>query len=258
MPTPSEHLFSILSHPDFLSMKGLANEVPIFVHTYEPNEEDAVRQMVDNLASRMRSGGIPLVVVDLFDVVVIDDQGEVPTLISGDDGDLILNVGEKWIFEATGTAIEGQYANLATVTALDILENQISDEDPSHYFGVASGIDIEKSTNGQDADVEMGPIIAAGNVVTWMYTVTNMGNVDPSKRSFVTSMPSWKKACYGIRPIGSGFMTVGNSTKNPRQIQTLNQIDESAPSGATKTLDRIPRKADSHFSCRPKTFWCEG
>ena len=116
--------------------------------------------------------------VDLFDVVVIDDQGEVPTFISGDDGDLVLNVGEKWIFEAIGTATEGQYANLSTVTALDVLQNQVTDKDPSHYFGVVSGIDIEKSTNGEDADTETGPIIAVGDVVTWTYTVTNMGNFD--------------------------------------------------------------------------------
>lgn len=70
MHDATEHLFSILSHPDFLAMKGLANEVPIFVHTYEPQQEDAVRRMAANLASRLRTSGIPLVVVDLFDLVL--------------------------------------------------------------------------------------------------------------------------------------------------------------------------------------------
>lgn len=70
MHDATEHLFSTLSHPDFLAMKGLANEVPIFVHTYEPQQEDAVRRMVANLASRLRTSGIPLVVVDLFDLVL--------------------------------------------------------------------------------------------------------------------------------------------------------------------------------------------
>ncbi len=116
--------------------------------------------------------------VDLFDVVLTDDQGIIPTLIIGDNGDGVLNVGEKWLFEATGTAIEGQYANLATVTALDVLENEVTDEDPSHYFGVASGIDIEKSTNGLDADSQTGPLLAVGDSVIWTYTVTNTGNVD--------------------------------------------------------------------------------
>lgn len=70
MHDATEHLFSTLSHPDFLAMKGLANEVPIFLHTYEPQQEDAVRRMAANLASRLRTSGIPLVVVDLFDLVL--------------------------------------------------------------------------------------------------------------------------------------------------------------------------------------------
>lgn len=70
MPDATDHLYGILSHPDFLAMKGLANEVPIFVHTYEPHQEDAVRRMVDNLASRLKNHGIPLCVIDLFDLVL--------------------------------------------------------------------------------------------------------------------------------------------------------------------------------------------
>jgi hypothetical protein len=83
MPNPTEHLFSILSHPDFLAMKGLANEVPIFIHAYEPQQEDAVRQMVDNLASRLKSGGVPLVVIDLFDVVLeqLEEEGRLDKIL---------------------------------------------------------------------------------------------------------------------------------------------------------------------------------
>ncbi|OGG52261.1 MAG: hypothetical protein A3F84_09090 [Candidatus Handelsmanbacteria bacterium RIFCSPLOWO2_12_FULL_64_10] len=68
MPDATEHLFSILSQADFLSMKGLANEVPIFIYTYEPHEEDALQRVVNNLASRLRAKGITLAVVDLFDL----------------------------------------------------------------------------------------------------------------------------------------------------------------------------------------------
>ncbi len=41
-------------------------------------------------------------------------------------------------------------------------------------------IDIEKSTNGEDADTPTGPIIPVGGAVTWTYIVTNTGNVDLS------------------------------------------------------------------------------
>ena len=38
-------------------------------------------------------------------------------------------------------------------------------------------IDIEKSTNGQDADSGTGPVVAVGSTVTWKYVVTNNSNV---------------------------------------------------------------------------------
>ncbi len=66
----SERLFKTLSHPNFLAMKGLANEVPIFIQTYEPSQEDAIRRMVDGLVGRMRSSGIILKSIDLFTLVL--------------------------------------------------------------------------------------------------------------------------------------------------------------------------------------------
>jgi len=70
MSDPTEHLYGILSHPNFLAMKGLANEVPIFIHPYNPTDEDTVRRMVDSLKSRLLSSGIQVAVVDLFDTVL--------------------------------------------------------------------------------------------------------------------------------------------------------------------------------------------
>lgn len=66
----SERLFKILSHPNFLAMKGLANEVPIFIQTYEPAQEDALRRMVESLAIRLQSQGITLKSLDLLELVL--------------------------------------------------------------------------------------------------------------------------------------------------------------------------------------------
>jgi len=66
----AERLFRIITSADFLAMKGLANEVPIFIQAYDPAQEVGVHQMVDGLAGRMRSKGLMVKKLDLFDLVL--------------------------------------------------------------------------------------------------------------------------------------------------------------------------------------------
>ncbi len=117
--------------------------------------------------------------------------------------------GDSVVCTATGTAVAGQFSNNATVTGNpslpdpdtcgcdpddsstwpddETLYNNLTDssgadlpdetdEDPSHYFGADPGIDVEKDTNGVDADGEWGPGIAPGADVVWTYVVENTGN----------------------------------------------------------------------------------
>ncbi|WP_406662197.1 hypothetical protein V7O66_06060 [Methanolobus sp. ZRKC3] len=116
--------------------------------------------------------------VDLTNIQVADNVlGAITNIIDKADGDDILAVGESWTLEATGTAECGPYENEATVTG-DSGDTTVDDSDPSHYFGECPEIDIEKATNGEDADTAPGPGIPEGDVVTWTYVVTNTGNVD--------------------------------------------------------------------------------
>jgi hypothetical protein len=82
----SERLFRTLSHPTFLAMKGLANEVPIFIQTYDPAREDAVRRMVDGLAGRLQSTGLILKSLDLFKLVLdeLEDEGILADLLENE------------------------------------------------------------------------------------------------------------------------------------------------------------------------------
>ncbi len=70
----------------------------------------------------------------------------------------------------------GYYGNLAEVNVPGA-----SDNDPSYYRNPQQanpGIDIEKLTNGLDADtLAAAASIAPGDTVTWTYVVTNTGNV---------------------------------------------------------------------------------
>ncbi|WP_069471329.1 DUF7507 domain-containing protein [Candidatus Marithrix sp. Canyon 246] len=88
-----------------------------------------------------------------------------------------LAVGASMICTATGTATAYQYSNTASVTA-DYSGTPVSDTDKSHYYGADPSIDLEKFTNGEDADTITGPMITADDPVFWMYRVENTGNTD--------------------------------------------------------------------------------
>jgi hypothetical protein len=66
----SERLFQVLRTSAFLEMKGQANEVPLFVQTYDPAEEDELRTMLESLTARLRSEGLILNRADFFDLVL--------------------------------------------------------------------------------------------------------------------------------------------------------------------------------------------
>ena len=55
----------------------------------------------------------------------------------------------------------------------------MTDVNPSHYFGIKTGIDLTKWTNGYDADsvTDSMATVALGAPVTWTYRITNTGNV---------------------------------------------------------------------------------
>jgi hypothetical protein len=74
---------------------------------------------------------------------IVDDNGTVgntsddfkPTYQTGDqNNDDVLNLGETWIFSASGNAIAGNYTNQATATT-DFNNNSVTASDDSSYFG---------------------------------------------------------------------------------------------------------------------------
>lgn len=121
--------------------------------------------------------------VALDNVSVTDDQiGPVTCPVSE------LAPGESTTCTATATVIEGQYRNVGSVTGTPTGPGTeqltpVSDSDPSHHVGIvpfqpAPSIDLEKLTNGQDADEATGPELIVGEEATFTFIATNTGNVD--------------------------------------------------------------------------------
>jgi hypothetical protein len=112
--------------------------------------------------------------VDLTDVTVVDDQG-----IEPDCPQAVLAPGEKMICTANGISVAGQYANIGTATGTHPGDGIVEATDPSHYLGIALRpvVDVQKRTNGFNADLPPGPYISVGDPVEWEYLVTNSGNV---------------------------------------------------------------------------------
>jgi len=131
--------------------------------------------------------------------------------------------------DATGTAAAGQYENTAMVSGSPALPDpdtcgcdlsdsstwpadpavftpvldpatgdpvgEVTDGDPSHYFGAAPAIGVEKSTQDRDADVTPGPAVPAGGAVTWTYAVTNTGNTALANVTVTDSDPAVSVDC---------------------------------------------------------------
>lgn len=139
---------------------------------------------------------------------VTDNMGVTPTYSSGDNGDGMLQKGEVWIYYATGTAISGNYSNTGTTTG-QYGSSTYTDSDDSSYFGGSPGINIEKTTKGDNGLYGDGVYVTAGDPVEWKYEVTNTGDVALSNITVTDNM--------GVNPIyvsgddGDGLLENGEA-----------------------------------------------
>ncbi len=91
-----ETLYLKLRNPDFLAMKGLSGEVPIFIHAYEATEEDVARQTADALTTRLRNDGIACAKIDLFELVLeqLVEEGRLDRILEKES-----QIGKAKLFE---------------------------------------------------------------------------------------------------------------------------------------------------------------
>ncbi|WP_048144544.1 vWA domain-containing protein [Methanothrix harundinacea] len=171
--------------------------------------------------------------VNLTDVYVVDD------IIGLIAGPITLGAGENQTFNITGTAVLGRYQNNATANGT-YNGTEVMDTDPSHYFGMILSIDIEKSTNGEDADSAPGPILNLSDNVTWTYVVNNTGNVNLTDVYVVDD----------IIGLIAGPITLGageNQTFNRTGTAVLGRYQNNATANGTYNGTEVMDTDPSHY-----------
>ncbi len=180
--------------------------------------------------------------VNLTGVTVTDDQvaaADIDCAGTGSNVVTLLTPGASVTCVATGTATLGQYENLGSVTGLDPTDVEVDDEDPSHYFGIEPSIDIEKATNGQDADTPTGPLVTVGGAVRWTYVVTNTGSVPLTNVTVVDDLvaaaeidcdDTGSNVIAGPLASGESFTCVAEGTAVSGQYANLGAVTGTAPS----------------------------
>ena len=132
---------------------------------------------------------------------------------------------------------------------------QLRDSDPSHYFGVVSGINVKKYTNGDDADTPPGPDIAPGAAVTWTYVVTNTGNLPIAQVAVADDR--------GVVPTLQSGDTNGDGQLDPTEtwtysatgVATAGQYQNIATASGLDTLeDPVSASDPSHYFGPPPVF----
>lgn len=137
--------------------------------------------------------------VDLIEVQVMDDQ---EGMIHCPETSLA--AGQSMICRAEGVMGEGQYANLGRAGGRTAEGRTVEDKDPSHCYGLRVHVDLEKHTEGVDADLPPGPSMLTGAPVTWTFHVTNDGEVDLYGIQVVDDVE-------GLITCPKDFLTVGES-----------------------------------------------
>jgi hypothetical protein len=213
--------------------------------------------------------------VNLTNVQVKDDNGT-PANTSDDFvvGTIAsLASGQSTTLQKPSTAVPGAYTNIgkASNTYTDGVGNStnVSATDPSNYFGANPSIKINKVTRSTPAQGD-GLLIPQGSAISWIYTVTNTGNVPlsnvqvtddkgvvPVYQSGDTNLDgklglteSWVYSANGTAVLGSYQnigTTTGSYTDGLNNPATPTASDPSSYTGVRPPGARTPGFWQNHF-----------
>jgi hypothetical protein len=63
-----EHLYQVISNPEFLRMESLGGEIPFFISAFDPKQEVDVEKAIRSLKKKLELNGIPVLDINLYDI----------------------------------------------------------------------------------------------------------------------------------------------------------------------------------------------
>ena len=215
-------------------------------------------------------------VAPLADVTVVDDNGTpgnpaddltlgYADLLSGDDGDQLLEPGETWVFEASDTAGIGLYSNVATATGTPVFPGDPTtpvpgvgpqtDTDPSNYFGADYALSIDKTVIDVDGAGSGGVVDAASDVIGYQIVLGNEGNA-PLTGVVLTdallegpggtlSGPTESLTPDGVLEVGETWTYAGTYAAQQSDIDSNGGGDGDIDNTATADSDQTGPESDS-------------
>jgi len=65
-----QHIFQVIQKPSFLKMDALGGEIPFWISTYSPTQEEEVNTEIRNLLKKLQNSGIKPHLVNLFELSI--------------------------------------------------------------------------------------------------------------------------------------------------------------------------------------------
>ncbi len=65
-----EHLYQVISNPEFLRMESLGGEIPFFISAFDPKQQVDVERAIRSLKKKLEVNGIPVLDLNLYDIAL--------------------------------------------------------------------------------------------------------------------------------------------------------------------------------------------
>ena len=65
-----EHLYQVISNPEFLRMESLGGEIPFFIAAFDPKQQVEVDKAIRSLSNKLETNGITVLELNLYEIAM--------------------------------------------------------------------------------------------------------------------------------------------------------------------------------------------